>query len=101
MRPSRRRLLLGAAAAAAGGMGLWLARPQPSVPPGPAVLTDNQGRLRTVALSLNSARRSTLPNAALVQNLVNALPADTERMAVTVQEAQVMRETAVSSLPSG
>jgi len=43
----------------------------------PSLLADTGGRLRHVAISVNSARRAALRNAELVTNIVNGLPEDT------------------------
>ncbi len=44
----------------------------------PTVLSDTDGAVSTVVLSLNSARRAALRNFEAVQSIVNALPADTQ-----------------------
>lgn len=47
------------------------------------LLPDTQGSLKTVVISVNSARRSTLRNAELVTNIVNGLPATTRVLILT------------------
>jgi len=47
------------------------------------LLPDIQGRLKTVVVSVNSARRSTLRNAELVTNIVNGLPSTTRIFILT------------------
>ena len=50
---------------------------------GSTLLPDVGGRPRVVAVNVNSARRATLRNAALVTNLVNGLPASTQFVVLT------------------
>jgi hypothetical protein len=45
--------------------------------PAPSLLSDTNGRMELVVLSVNSARSSTLRNAALTSRIVNALPEHT------------------------
>jgi len=52
-----------------------------------ALLSDTQGELKTVVISVNSARRSTLRNAELVTNIVNGLPETTQILILTNDRA--------------
>jgi len=51
------------------------------------LLPDTRGELKTVVISVNSARRSTLRNADLVTNIVNGLPATTRFLILTNDRA--------------
>ncbi len=61
-------------------------RPSPADPPW-QVLSDDSGEIRHVACVVNSARRAVLRNAALVTQIVNALPPSTKVTILTNDRA--------------
>lgn len=71
----RLRMVLGIALVLAAVTGIYLSRrtSQPKTE-NQVVLADTGAPLKTVLCTVNSARRSALPNAALISNIVNALP---------------------------
>lgn len=55
----------------------------PTAAPEPRLLADPGGPIELVVTSVNSARRSALPNAELIANIVNALPSDVRILILT------------------
>ena len=71
----RLRIFFGTALVLAAVAAMYLSsRTAPAKAQEQLLLADTGGGLKTVLCTVNSARRSALPNAALISNIVNALP---------------------------